>query len=134
LVLSYRWSAASSRPISSPVESGFPIEQQAPEKLASNEVTMLYAYGSLVFAAATAFENKLPSADEAQHPVVILLLRGRPEVGSTFIGVLRRYSDALRANGGRLKLAGASTRVSGWADRYVVATPQLFSKIGSHRV
>jgi SulP family sulfate permease len=91
-----------------PVEGGFPLERPAPEILPSREVTLLFAYGSLFFAAATTFENKLPSADEARQAVVILLVRGRSEVGSTFIGVLRRYVDALQANGGKLMLAGVS--------------------------
>ena len=76
-----------------PVEAGFPVEQPAPDKLPSHSITLLYIYGSPFFAAAATFEKKRPAADQAQQAVVIPLLRGEPEVGSTFIGVLRRYSD-----------------------------------------
>ena len=94
-----------------PVEGGFPIEQPAPAKLADHEVTLLYAYGSLFFAAAATFEQNLPNADDAKEAVVILILRGQPEVGSTFIGVLRRYATTLQANGGRLMLTGVNSRL-----------------------
>jgi SulP family sulfate permease len=50
-----------------PVEGGFPIEQPAPIKLADHRVTILYAYGSLFFAAAATFEQNLPNADEAKQ-------------------------------------------------------------------
>ncbi|NJN55300.1 MAG: sodium-independent anion transporter [Anaerolineae bacterium] len=94
-----------------PVEGGFPIEQPAPLKLADHEVTLLYAYGSLFFAAAATFEKSLPNADEAKEAVVILILRGQPEVGSTFIGVLRRYATTIQANNGRFMLTGVSPRL-----------------------
>ena len=78
---------------------------------------MLYTYGSLFFAAASTFEKNLPAADEARQAVVILLLRGQPEIGSTFIGVLRRYAEALQANGGMLMLAGVSPSLLDQLDR-----------------
>ena len=94
-----------------PVEGGFPIEQPAPIKLPDHEVTLLYAYGSLFFAAAATFEQNLPNAEEAKQAVVILILRGQPDVGSTFIGVLRRYATTVQANGGRLMLTGVGPRL-----------------------
>lgn len=42
-------------------------------------------------------ESLLPEAGNAQRAAVILILRGREEVGSTFIGVSRRYAEALQA-------------------------------------
>jgi len=39
---------------------------------------------------------------------VILLLRGYDDIGSTVIEVLRRYTEALQANSGKLILAGIS--------------------------
>ena len=100
-----------------PIEGGFPDEQPAPAELSSGEVTLLHTYGSLFFASASTFEQQLPMADDAQRAVVILLLRGQPEVGSTFIGVLRRYAEALQANGGKLMLAGVGSRLHGQLDR-----------------
>jgi len=100
-----------------PVEGGFPDEQPAPAELPSHEVTLLYTYGSLFFASASTFEQKLPVADQAQQAVAVLILRGQPEVGSTFIGVLRRYSQVLQANGCKLMLAGVSPRLRDQLDR-----------------
>ena len=89
-------------------ESGAPIEQPAPAKLASNQITVLNAYGSLFFAGARNLEEDLPQVDEAQNAVVILSLRGHSELGSTFIGVLERYAQALHAHGNTLMLVSVS--------------------------
>ena len=91
-----------------PIEGGLPVEQPAPAELPSHQVTMLYPYGSLFFAATSAFEHSLPEAEKAQHAVVILVLRGHQEEGSTFIKVLSRYTKTLQKNGGKLILAGVS--------------------------
>lgn len=112
-----------------PVEGGFPIEQSAPLKLADHEVTLLYAYGSLFFAAAATFEKSLPNADDAKEAVVILILRGQPEVGSTFIGVLRRYATTLQTNGGRLMLTGVNSRL-----RYQLEKTGTLAFIGEENV
>ena len=92
-------------------EGGVPIEQPAPKVLPSNKVTLLYAYGSLFFAGARNLEEDLPQADETEHAVVMLSLRGHTELGSTFIGVLERYAQALQAHGNRLMLIGVSPAV-----------------------
>ena len=83
-------------------------EEIAPTKLTSNQVTILVPRGSLFFAAARDFEEEVPSTDEAHNAVVIIDLRGRLQVGSTFMGVLERYSQALQANGGKLFLVNVS--------------------------
>ena len=63
---------------------------------------------NLFFAAARDFEEEAPAPDDAQRAVVIIDLRGRLQVGSTFMGVLERYSLALQANGGKLFLVNVS--------------------------
>ena len=92
-------------------ESGIPIEQPAPAALPSNKVTLLNAYGSLFFAGARNVEEDLPQADETQHAVVMLSLRGHTDLGSTFIGVLERYALALHAHGNTLMLVSVSPAV-----------------------
>ncbi len=86
-----------------------PEEREAPETLPGGRITILQPYGSLFFAGARTLEESLPNAEGAQRAVVILLLRGYPDVGSTFIGVLRRYAQTVQNNGGRLMLTGVST-------------------------
>lgn len=86
------------------VPGGFPEQRDPPEVLPSNQFTALYISGSLFFAAAKSLEKALPKADNARNAVVALILRGHPEVGSTFLNVLQRYSAMLRANGGKLML------------------------------
>ena len=94
-----------------PVAGGFPIERDAPAQLKSESVTILMPYGDVFFAAASNMESLMPDAGSAKRAVVIFILRGREEVGSTFIGVLRRYAEALQANDGRLYLGGVSPQL-----------------------
>ena len=72
-------------------------ETDTPADVAPNEVLVLQPYGSLFFASAPVFEEKLPSVTEQTHnSVVILRLRGRSDLGSTFMDVLFKYATALR--------------------------------------
>ena len=100
-----------------PVKGGFPKEVPVSRQLASRSVTALQPYGSLFYAAAKTLEENLPAADEAQRAVVIFLVRGYDEFGSTMIGVLDRYARTLQRNGGKLMLAGVSPGVIGQLDR-----------------
>ena len=87
------------------------IEHPAPEELPSEQVTILVPYGSLFFTAAPVFEDGLPKADNTRYAAVILVLRGRKELGSTFLGVVDRYNKILKANDSKLLLAGVSMEV-----------------------
>ena len=92
-------------------EAGVPIDQPAPAVLPSDKITVLNAYGSLFFAGARNLEEELPQAEETRNAVVILSLRGHTELGSTFIGVLERYAEALHAGGNTLMLVSVSPAV-----------------------
>ena len=93
-------------------EQGRMIEGPVPPELPAHEVVVLQPYGSLFFAAAPVLETQLPQATESSTgSVVILRLRGKQELGSTFIAVVRRYRAQLDAAGSRLYLAGVSDRV-----------------------
>jgi SulP family sulfate permease len=94
-----------------PLENGQYAVQPAPAQLPDAQVTILEPRGSLFFAGAAEFETDLPAADDAHRAVVILRLRGRKEIGSTFLGVIRRYAGVLRKNGGKLMLVGVSQPV-----------------------
>lgn len=94
-----------------PVAGGFPMERPAPRELPSHQLTMLQIYGSLFFAAAKNLEEMLPRVDNTTHAVVALGLRGRGEIGSTFVTVLKRYAEELAARDSRLMLVGVDPRV-----------------------
>jgi SulP family sulfate permease len=94
-----------------PREDGQFEEHPAPMELMSGEPTILMPRGSLFFAGAAEFEEDLPSAEDSQQAVVILRLRGRDEVGSTFLAVIDRFEQTLRRNGGKLVLVGVTDRV-----------------------
>jgi SulP family sulfate permease len=89
-------------------ETGWPVERPAPKKIKSGKVTVLFIYGNLFYAAADTLEKSLPAVQDASRSVVILLLRGYEDVGSTVAEVLRRYTQVLQANQGKLILAGVS--------------------------
>lgn len=89
-------------------ETGWPVERPAPSQLKSTQVTVLFVYGNLFYAAADTFEKNLPAVEGSQRAVVILLLRGYEDIGSTVNEVLRRYTQALQANAGKLILAGVA--------------------------
>jgi len=87
-------------------EGKLPLEQAAPSTVLPGAVTVLVPYGSLFYAAAPVFEGKLPSVDEqTSRAVVIVNLRGRTELGSTFMNVIERYAAELVEHGSRLMLA-----------------------------
>lgn len=90
------------------VPNGYPIEVEPPTTLEDDELVVLQLYGSLFFASVATLEQRLPNPGDASGAAVIMRLRGRDEVGSTLIGVLRHYADDLAANGSRLILSGVS--------------------------
>ncbi len=88
------------------------IETDPPARLPAGEVVALQPYGSLFFAAAQALESQLPvPADSSRNSVVILRLRGRTDLGTTFMQVLRRYAEELTASGSKLVIVSASERI-----------------------
>lgn len=94
-----------------PVPGGFPEERPAPRELPARQLTMLQVYGSLFFAAAKSLEELLPRTDNTTRAVVALGLRGRQEIGSTFVTVLERYARELQARDSKLMLVGIDRAV-----------------------
>jgi SulP family sulfate permease len=92
--------------------SRWPSEEDPPAEIPPHELVVLQPYGSLFFAAAPMFSEQLPDVSErSRGSVVIIRLRGKEDVGSTFIGVVTRYAERVEAAGARLMLAGVSDQV-----------------------
>jgi SulP family sulfate permease len=87
-------------------DAGFLVEQSVPAVLPDAEPVILDVYGSLLYAGARTLGAHLPDPRQTKKPVVILRLRGRTSLGSTFFGVIAGYADALDTAGGRLYLSG----------------------------
>src|SRR5690606_30606117 len=85
-------------------------ERKPAERLPSNAVTVLYVYGHLFYAGAAILNRQLPRPNGAQNPVVVLRLRGQPNVGATLADVLSRYGDELHKRNGRLYVTGLNRR------------------------
>jgi SulP family sulfate permease len=94
-----------------PLEDDGFSEGELPENLPSREIVILQPIGSLFFAGVAELEEKLPSVGQAQGCVVILRLRDRDEIGSTFIRTIRRYTQQLQAQGNKIMLVGISQNV-----------------------
>ena len=89
-------------------DDGSVREHTPPAILPSNRATVLDFYGSAFFASAPTLQSLLPETKQSKRAVVILRLRGRRELGSTFLKVLGRYARELQSNGGKLVLTGVS--------------------------
>jgi SulP family sulfate permease len=88
------------------VPGGMPELRPAPREARSNQLTVLMLNGSLFFAAAKNVGDMLPAVEGSSRAVVALALRGKTDLGSTFITVLQRYARALHGRGGKLMLVG----------------------------
>lgn len=92
--------------------SPLPRESAPPASIPAGEIVVLVPYGSLFFAAAPVFEKQLPDVDgDLERTVVILRLRGKDAVGSTFLRTIDAYARRVRAAGGTLLLCGVSRSV-----------------------
>jgi len=108
-------------------ESG-QIQKQTPvEKLPTRSVTILQIRGNLFYAAVDKLEEMLPSARQAEYPVVILSLYGQDEINSTFINLLERYNEQIESSHGKLMLAGVCDRIKGQLDE-TETTEELFGE------
>jgi SulP family sulfate permease len=93
-------------------EQGHATESDPPARLPAGEVVVLQPYGSLFFAAAPVLETLLPTPDATSRgSVVIIRVRGRVELGVTFLALLRRYAASLAAVDSKLVIVSTSERV-----------------------
>ena len=112
-------------------------ETDPPSRLPANEVVILQPYGSLFFAAAPGFEAQLPVVSKtSQNSVVILRLRGRTDLGTTFMDVLYRYAQSLAAVDSKLVIVSAGAQIRKQlaisAITELIGTENIYS--GDHRV
>ena len=93
-------------------DDGTVTEQDPPAEVPPNQTVVLRPYGSLFFAAAPVLETLLPTPDATSRgSVVIIRVRGRVELGVTFLDLLRRYALSLAAVGSKLVIVSTNERV-----------------------
>ena len=78
-------------------DDGTYAEQPAPEVLPDGRVTVLDIYGSVFYAGADIISGLLPAAIGSHRPAAVIRLRGRTDVGSTFLGIVERYRGEIEA-------------------------------------
>ena len=84
----------------------------APAEVGADEVVILQLYGSIFFASAATYEQLLPRVTrESRNSVVVLRLRGKADLGGTFMDLVGRYAKALRAADSRLVVMSVEDRV-----------------------
>jgi SulP family sulfate permease len=90
----------------------YPLEVAAPAVVPSDAVTILVPYGSLFFATASLFTDRLPQiTPDTRRAVVILNLRRNTELGSTFLDAIDRYARKLHAQDSKLVLSGVDPQL-----------------------
>lgn len=94
-----------------PQPDGSFFESEVPNDLPSGEIVVLQPIGSLFFAGTVEFEEHLPDVGDSHHSVVILRLRDRDEVGSTFIRAVERFAKKLHDGDNLLMLTGIGPHV-----------------------
>jgi len=104
-------------------------EQPAPETLGDEQVTALDIYGSVFYAGADVIGAQLPKATGSHRPAVVIRLRGRTEVGSTFLQLVERYRSEVEQAGGVLFLAGVGPEL-----RVQLERTGVLAAIGEDRV
>jgi SulP family sulfate permease len=104
-----------------PAGEGHFAEEEPPERLPDGEVTIIDIYGSVFYADTEAIDAKLPEVRGAQRAVLVVRLRGRGELGSSAIALLRRWAQQLQEGGGGLLLAGVGARMSDQLERTGIA-------------
>jgi SulP family sulfate permease len=112
-----------------PQEDGTFAEGEVPEVLPSREIVVLQPIGSLFFAGVAELEEHLPKVGQAQGTAIIIRLRDRDEVGSTFVRTIQRYTQSLQAGGNVLMLEGLSEKVLEQIER-----TELLDLIGEENV
>jgi SulP family sulfate permease len=94
-----------------PVGEGRFEEREVPAEYPSNQATVIQSYVAPFFAAIGKFAETLPSAENTQNAVVILVGRGRDEAIDTFLTWLQRYAAELKRGGNLLMMAEVGPRV-----------------------
>jgi SulP family sulfate permease len=93
-------------------DDGSVRETDPPQVVPPDTVLVLQPYGTLFFASAPMFEAALPDVEAtSRNSVVILRLRGRSDLGGTFMEVLGRYARSLHSVHSKLVIVSASDRV-----------------------
>lgn len=98
-------------------DDGAVTVDSAPAVLPGNAVTLLEIFGNMTVAGAETLEAILPPVKNAERAVVILRLRAQDGIGSSFVAVLERYAQQLKAHGGKLMLSAVNAKIKGQLDR-----------------
>lgn len=83
----------------------------APDKLISNEITVIQIYGNIYFADVYSADDLLPAYEESTTAVLIYSMRGRESIDLTTIEYIKKLSKKYNESGNRLMLCGVEENV-----------------------
>lgn len=93
-------------------------ETQVPDNLPSNAITVLQYDGVGFFAELPWLQDHWPRTGEAHGAVVIMRLRGTPDIPSTaLLKALKGYAESLHRTGNHLLITGATSQFTDLASR-----------------
>ena len=111
-------------------QGGF-TETDVPKTLSDDGVVIIDVYGSLFYAGARTLQLRLPDPGNAQRAAVILRLRGRSTLGSTFLSMISPYAQRLETLDGHLYLTGLDDAVAdNWESNHL---PERIGSIKLYR-
>jgi sulfate permease, SulP family len=91
-----------------PSDGGW-VVRPVPDAVESNAVTVLEYSGVGLFAEVPRIDEEWPRVSDSHNAVVVLGIRTLPDVPSSkVLKAMRKWAEQLRANGGRLIVAGVS--------------------------
>ena len=85
--------------------------RSAPDKLTSNQITVIQIYGNVYFADVYSADDLLPSYEGATNAVLIYSMRGRESIDLTVINYAQKLTKKYQESGNRLILCGVEKKV-----------------------
>ncbi len=104
-----------------PAGDGRFLEEEPPDRLADDAVSIIDIYGSVFYADTEAINAKLPDVRGTHGAVLVVRLRGRGELGSSALGLFRAWAEQLKEGGGALLLAGVGEKMDDQLERTGIA-------------
>jgi SulP family sulfate permease len=84
---------------------------QLPEKLPSNEVTVVEILGAVYFASVYSFDDFIPDYQETENAVLIFTMNQRQSIGETTVEFVERVVPKVLASGNRVMICGVTEKV-----------------------
>ncbi|MFQ5729653.1 MAG: SulP family inorganic anion transporter [Waddliaceae bacterium] len=100
-----------------------------PNKICSNEVTVLNYQGNCFFGELPTIKDLMPSTKEVHNAVIIWRMEGCEDVHSTFLKWMKRFAEEFHANGNQFMIEGVEPHVM-----KILKKSEIIESIGEENV